>query len=594
MTRRTSSALLAVVATAAVGSIVIGRSLRLEAGPPVPAVVERWVVAHLRSVLEGRPPPARPSHRALDAELPAPLVASVFLRGRQELRVFEGGTLGRAVERAGRALAKKGGLDPAARIRVEVPTARSPLIDQRDLLALSLVAGEDGLGAERRGKVAVVTKWELIGRHLYDRQWVNERLQFEMGVGIARALALLAADLGVDEDRFDDEPRGLFRFRSHTILEGDPGVPLQEPDTARLTRPKLVEAARQAARWCQAVLGPTGKYTYLYDPIEDREDEGARYSLPRHAGTTYYLAQFYRHAREPGFDQSVRRALDWIVDHTLRRCGPGPRRCVRDEQRASLGSAALAVVAMAEYRHGTGDDRYDHEMRAIGQFIRDMQKPNGDFHHRYSRRSESVQPGQLLYYTGEAILALLKLHEELGDRRDLEAARRGLDFLTGPGWDFPLSPYFFSEEHWTCIAANEAYPRLRNRRYLEFCDGFARFRRDSQYGRGATVFDSEGSYGFGTFVTPRTTPTASTTEAMVSTALLHRKWGRRSPVIERQVFSAVRFLLRRQLGPQTEHLCPDPRRARGGFPASAVDLTIRIDYTQHAGSAILRSAELLP
>jgi hypothetical protein len=580
--------------------VAIGLDLHLSMPEeePVPPAVRRWVVSALRASLDGAPAPRRPSAGSIDRELPAPLVVTLFAGGRERARVTASGRLGKATEAAGRALAKKAAAyahDAAARIRVEIPVARGPIFAMPMLLPLELVPGRDGLGVEVNGKTAVRTSLELTGLRLWDRAFTTDPGGSGVGLQIDPVIDAFAADLGTSRDELVQGRRSYFRFRVATLVEAEPGLLLEVRDPPRRpARAALVEVALGAARWCQAVMGASGQYTYMYDPLEDREDAGARYNLPRHAGTTYFLSQAYRYTREGGLDASARRALDWMVGKHLRRCGPGKRRCMRDGDLATLGSTALAIVALAEWRHATGDHRYDVNLERLGEFLRDMQKPNGDFHHRYARSAEKVLPGQLLYYTGEAALALVKLHEELGDPRDLAAAGKALDFLSGPGWDFFYSPYYFSEEHWTCIAANEVYPRLKKRRYLDHCERFARYRRRAQYRPAEIAFpDAAGGYGFGAFATPRTTPTASTTEAMISTALLHRKWGRRSAVVEDQVWNGVRFLLRHQIGPEEEHMLPDPRRARGGFPASRVEWTIRIDYTQHAGSAILRSTDLL-
>jgi len=596
--KRLGRGLAIALGTAALVAIALDLHLSMPAEDKVSLGVRRWVVAAMRAALVGERAPRPPRDGTIDRDLPAPLVAAIFAEGRERARVTASGRLAKAIERAGRALAQKApalARDPNARIRVEIPVARGPLFAMPMLLPLELVPGRDGLGVETGGKTAVRTSLELTGLRLWDRAFTADPGGSGVGLAIQPAIDAFAEDLGTSREELLQGRRSYFRFRTVTLVEAEPGRLLEVRDPPRRpSRSTLVAVALGAARWCQAVMGTSGQYTYMYDPLEDREDAGARYNLPRHAGTTYFLSQAYRYTREEGLDASARRALDWMVGKHLRRCGPRTRRCVRDNDVATLGSSALAIVALAEWRHATGDPRYDQALKRLGQFLRDMQKPNGDFHHKYSRSAEAVLPGQLLYYTGEAALALVKLHEELGDPRDLAAAKKALDFLSGPGWDFFYSPYYFSEEHWTCIAANEAYPRLKERRYLDHCDRFARYRRRAQYRPGEIAFpDAAGGYGFGAFSTPRTTPTASTTEAMISTALLHRKWGRRSAVVEDQVWNGVRFLLRHQIGPEEEHMLPDPRRARGGFPASRVEWTIRIDYTQHAGSAILRSTDLL-
>jgi hypothetical protein len=52
------------------------------------------------------------------------------------------------------------------------------------------------------------------------------------------------------------------------------------------------------------------------------------------------------------------------------------------------------------------------------------------------------------------------------------------------------------------------------------------------------------------------------------------------------------FVVRAQLRPGARHLFAHPERVEGAFPGSAVDLQLRIDYVQHAGSMMIRWLEL--
>jgi len=94
---------------------------------------------------------------------------------------------------------------------------------------------------------------------------------------------------------------------------------------------------------------------------------------------------------------------------------------------------------------------------------------------------------------------------------------------------------------------------------------------------------------------PRLTPTASRLEAAVSTLEVARAAAvpaaQREP-LEHQIKRAFAFLLRYQFTPGPTHLMPNARLLNGGFPGSALDLHVRIDYPQHAGGALLRYWEL--
>jgi hypothetical protein len=51
---------------------------------------------------------------------------------------------------------------------------------------------------------------------------------------------------------------------------------------------------------------------------------------------------------------------------------------------------------------------------------------------------------------------------------------------------------------------------------------------------------------------------------------------------------SLALLLRRQFRPGPAHLFADPGAVYGAMPGSEVDWDLRIDFAQHAGSAMLR------
>jgi hypothetical protein len=55
---------------------------------------------------------------------------------------------------------------------------------------------------------------------------------------------------------------------------------------------------------------------------------------------------------------------------------------------------------------------------------------------------------------------------------------------------------------------------------------------------------------------------------------------------------ALALLVRSQLRPGPVAILADPDGVYGAMPGSEVDLALRIDYAQHAGSAMLRWVDL--
>src|SRR5205085_9549253 len=104
-----------------------------------------------------------------------------------------------------------------------------------------------------------------------------------------------------------------------------------------------------------------GRYVYEHELSTGQQTDPVRsnnYSMPRHAGTTYFLAELYRITKEPWLREPIERAFHHLAElleagHCASRLPDGTEiDCVldRNEGIAQLGSTALAVVALAEYQ----------------------------------------------------------------------------------------------------------------------------------------------------------------------------------------------------------------------------------------------------
>ena len=105
------------------------------------------------------------------------------------------------------------------------------------------------------------------------------------------------------------------------------------------------------------------------------------------------------------------------------------------------------------------------------------------------------------------------------------------------------------------------------------------------------MLDCDGALGVGPLVTPRFTPVASRCKAGIATldaAVKSHADAKEISALRSQIRRSLALLARQQFHGQLEHLMASPDAIRGGMPGSEVDWQIRIDYAQHAGSAMLR------
>lgn len=474
---------------------------------------------------------------------------------------------------------------PTATLAYESIIAEGPVVTWLDAaLALSFVSGLDGVSATFEGRSEIITPDELLARQAYDKEITLPSIGLSMGLDLPLMWAMLSERLHAS---VHDLARGA-RIRRIRVVRSLPAEsPAQAVTADSLTGQDARDAALAAGRFLARGVDAEGRFRYLIDAPTNRTLPG--YDFPRHAGATYFLAQAAGESGDPELGSAALRAAGWMRDRALVACGAA--RCIGSERVVDVGSTALAVLAFVEVARTKLDPGYAALVPALTAFLRAQQKVDGDFMHEYDRDAERPIDVQLLYYTGEASLALSRAHGLFGDPRDLDAASRALAYLVGPGWSFFGSRYYYGEEHWTCQAMDDMWDRAPNRAALDFCLGWHAFGRRLQYAADETPYDAEGAYGFGPLVVPHLTPAASRSEAAVATLEAARKAGidsERLRPLETQIRKSLAMLIRHQFRPGPRHLLADPSAVEGAIPASEVDWQLRIDFAQHTGGALLR------
>ncbi len=474
---------------------------------------------------------------------------------------------------------------------------RGPLVEDGPFFALGLVAGREGVMATFDGREAFATVDDLLHAQAYDHG--ASFLDPSLGLGVHRATVmwLLAKDLGVPVSEL--EKRGSFervRFERRVVGARPPDERITKES---LGREDVLTGVREAAHYLARIVDDAGAYRYLVDAPTNKTIPG--YNWPRHAGATFFLAQAAAVLDDPVVRYAAIRAASHMRDDVLVACGK--ERCITDWEQADVGSNALALIAFTELARTGADASYLPTVKALAAFLRAQQREDGELMHMFDRASGKPIDVQYLYFTGEAALALARAHAVTHDPKDLDAAQRALRHLVTKGWSFFGSRYYWSEEHWTCQALDELWDRAPDPEALAFCSHWHAYQRALQQGEDDSPFDGDGSFGVGPVITPRLTPAASRGEAAGATLAVVRRQRVASAApsteelaLDDELSRAIAFLLRHQLlpGKAPMHVFAAPEVVRGALPGSSVDLQLRIDYGQHAGSAMVRWLELHP
>jgi hypothetical protein len=467
-------------------------------------------------------------------------------------------------------------------------TSTVPLLD-----ALELRPGLDGVCDAAR----CLPAWQLTLRETFSEARPLPGLpDASFGFSPRKVREMLGASGG--SDRVD----GLFRIETETVVADSNGV--HRLIRTRATPPAVsqygvAQAVAAAQAYIVAAQEADGSFRYALDPATGSEDR-ATLNLPRQAGTAYALCELGRGARVRG---TVRRALEVFKKAEV---DLGDLSALRDGPELGLGKSALPLLAMLRCRELTGSEND----RLIGQLARlmlTMQRDNGSFYPTFDRKARAGKGDhEQLYAAGQALLALVLLEQQLttlkGSKAEplpepaalKRALDRGMDFYGGAYWPTPQRDFFFLEEGWHCLAARQALSSHRSDAYEQLCIDYVDSRKRFVLRAEDTAEPNfVGGYGSSDLFPPRNTATAGLGEALNAAIAIKQKRGANVDADKALLRDLVGFLLRAQWSDSSCFACRAPERVVGGFSQQLDAPSIRIDYVQHAMSAIGHGGRLL-
>jgi len=382
----------------------------------------------------------------------------------------------------------------------------------------------------------------------------------------------------------------LFSFQcAHAAALRNSGS-VQETNRAR-----LMAAVRLAGDYLVRMQLEDGSFHYSYDAAEDRASRHV-YNIVRHAGTVCSLFELYSATREARYLDAARRGVIYLKTRFRPAREKGALYVLDNDGKAKLGAVGLALLALAR-QLAIDLASADHKSaNGLAKMIIVMQREDGSFISYYPIRGDEPRGSVSLYYPGEAILGLMHLFKFNGDRRLLDAARRGADYLIESQRKMSPPP----PDAWLIQALEALHNTGREQKYFnekydnkKYADHALRLAERmiaDQYTASAPA-GYAGAFGPGS---PRSTPAAARAEGLLAAYRIALSIDDpRAARIEASLKASTRFQLSQQFTADNSNGLPDPERARGGFRESLTSKRIRIDYVQHNISSLLGVAYTL-
>ncbi|WP_288402850.1 poly alpha-glucosyltransferase [uncultured Acinetobacter sp.] len=270
-----------------------------------------------------------------------------------------------------------------------------------------------------------------------------------------------------------NEIQDIWTFDTHAVFyENGQLIPLQtcftENGVRYLTESKqqhLTKMIKGNAEFLSQQIQRNGQFIYGFFPAYDREIRS--YNTVRHCTTTYALIETLALDLQPNVVSKIQSAIDYALtnfyvekDDDLAYMLDGADLNQLDE--IKLGANAAAILMLTKYQSMVGDQSYLKYAKALANGILSMIDKQGETTHVLSFPSYEIKEKfRIIYYDGEAALALLRLYQLDSDPRLLETVQ--LMFK-----QFIEKKYERYHDHWLSYCTNELTKICPEEKYFQF------------------------------------------------------------------------------------------------------------------------------
>ena len=323
-----------------------------------------------------------------------------------------------------------------------------------------------------------------------------------------------------------------------------------------------LEIAYSGANCLKDLVQSDGRFKYRYDSQNTTSLDG--YNVLRHAGAIWSMLDVYRDVTDKTLLAGGRKATCYLLDTYLRFFHDYNNACICEDNKIKLGGNALSTLALLSLFELTQDHFLLAVAEQLCQFVLTQRLENGALVHKRYFLSGKISDFTSMYYTGEALLALLVLYQ-LTHRKQL------LDAVLEIENELAVADYGVDgQSHWM----------LYSLELLSHFHGSAIFYRHAEKIVKHILENPE------YLSWERSTPIACRTEGLLAFLRMRRPADVDDGALCEKCLEQVKTNLMRQLA----FRLPDGSFIRGGRDHRKNE--VRIDYIQHNTSAFLHYARL--
>lgn len=235
---------------------------------------------------------------------------------------------------------------------------------------------------------------------------------------------------------------------------------LLEPKKQHLK--KMIEGN---AQFLSQQIQSDGRFTYGSFSAYDREIRS--YNTVRHCTSVYALLETLAIQSHQAYIEKIQLAIDYALQHfyiekqtKLAYMLDGNEATGLDE--IKLGANAAAILMLSKYQEITGDDSYLVYAQALANGILSMVNDAGETTHVLHYPSYEIKEKfRIIYYDGEAALALLRLYQLHEEQKLLQTVKCMFE-------RFIEKKYDRYHDHWLSYCSNELTKICPEEKYFQF------------------------------------------------------------------------------------------------------------------------------